>query len=133
MVAEDGRDRDRDTSEERPDYGGPEEPVAPGDIVGAEEPSGPTEPVGEEAARKAAEEEAAKKAAEEAAEKAAEEEAARKAAEEKAVGETAESVERTEGSAEAAEVVREELRIEPRGPPYTQKLPTAVVGSFRTR
>ena len=63
MVAEDGRDRDRDTSEERPDYGGPEEPVAPGDIVGAEEPSGPTEPVGEEAARKAAEEEAAKKAA----------------------------------------------------------------------
>ena len=118
MVAEDGRDRDRDTSEERPDYGGPEEPVAPGDIVGAEEPSGPTEPVGEEAARKAAEEEAAKKAAEEAAKKAAEEEAARKAAEEKAVGETAESVERTEGSAEAAEVVREELRIEPRGPPY---------------
>eukprot|EP00434_Breviolum_minutum_P042976 symbB.v1.2.038276.t1/scaffold5896.1/size48089/1 len=118
LVAEDGRDRDRDTSEERPDYGGPEEPVAPGDIVGAEEPSGPTEPVGEEAARKAAEEEAAKKAAEEAADKAAEEEAARKAAEEEAVGETAESVERTEGSAEAAEVVREELRIEPRGPPY---------------
>eukprot|EP00434_Breviolum_minutum_P034462 symbB.v1.2.030505.t1/scaffold3441.1/size58410/4 len=83
-----------------------------------QEPSGPTEPVGEEAARKAAEEEAAKKAAEEAADKAAEEEAARKAAEEEAVGETAESVERTEGSAEAAEVVREELRIEPRGPPY---------------
>ena len=65
MVAGTGRDRDRDSSEERPDYGGPEEPVAPGDIIGAEEPSGPSEPVGEEAARKAAEEEAARKAAEE--------------------------------------------------------------------
>ena len=129
MVAEDGRDRGRDTSEERPDFGDREEPVSPTDIVWA---SGPVEPEAageaaeeaarkaaeEEAARKAAEEEAAKKAAEEAAKKAAEEEAARKAAEEKAVGETAEAVERTEGSAEAAEVVREELRIEPRGPPY---------------
>ena len=99
MVAEHGRDRDRDTSEERPDYGGPEEPVAPGDIVGAEEPNGPTEPVGEEAARKAAEEEAARKAAEEeaaskaaeeAAAKAAEEEAAKKAAEEEAAKQAAE-------------------------------------------
>ena len=121
MVAEDGRDRDRDTSEERPDFGDREEPVSPTDIVGAD---GPVEPeaageAAEEAARKAAEEEAARKAAEEEAAKKAAEEAAKKAAEEeKAVGETAESVERTEGSAEAAEVVREELRIEPRGPPY---------------
>ena len=50
MVAEDGRDRDRDTSEERPDFGDREEPVSPTNIVGA---SGPVEP---EAAGEAAEE-----------------------------------------------------------------------------
>ena len=96
MVAGTGRDRDRDSSEERPDYGGPEEPVAPGDIIGAEEPSGPSEPVGEEAARKAAEEEAARKAAEEEAASKAAEEAAAKAAEEEAAKKAAEETSREE-------------------------------------
>ena len=129
MVAEDGRDRDRDTSEERPDFEGPEEPVAPGDIVGAGEPSGPTEPVGEEAARKAAEEEAAKKAAEEAASEAAEGAAAGEAAVEKAEEKAAKEEEpegeppQGEAAVEAGGEDREEPpilvpRVEPREPPY---------------
>ena len=109
MVAEDGRDRDRTSGEEevRSDFGG-EEPVAPTPIVGGEatEPAG----AGSEAASKAAEEEAARKAAEEEAAKKAAEEAASKAAEEEAA--------KAAESAGTAEAVREELRIEPRGPPY---------------
>ena len=109
MVAEDGRDRDRTSGEEevRSDFGG-EEPVAPTPIVGGEatEPAG----AGSEAASKAAEEEAARKAAEEEAAKKAAEEAASEAAEEEAA--------KAAESAGTAEAVREELRIEPRGPPY---------------
>ena len=118
MVAEDGRDRDRDTSEERPDFGDREEPVSPTDIVGAEAAG----EAAEGAAGAAAEKEAAEKAAEEAASKAAEEEAARKAAEE-AAGKAAEgpAVGETAESADTAEVVREEHRIEPRGPPYPKE------------
>ena len=127
MVAEDGRDRDRDTSEERPDFGDREEPVSPTDIVGAGAAGEAAEGAAgaaaeEEAAKEAAEKEAAEKAAEEAASKAAEEEAARKAAEE-AAGKAAEgpAVGETAESADAAEVVREEHRIEPRGPPYPKE------------
>ena len=113
MVAGDGRERDRDSTEEEPDYGDQEEPIGPTPIVGAEEPSGPEEPAGsgraaetaqEEAARKAAEEEAAK-AAEEAAAKAAEEEAAKKAAEEEAARKAAEEADREEPAEFALEIV----------------------------
>ena len=137
MVAGDGRERDRDSTEEEPDYGDQEEPIGPTPIVGAEEPSGPEEPAGsggaaetaqEEAAGKAAEEEAAKKAAEEAAAKAAEEEAAEKAAEEaaaKAAKEEEPEGEPSQGVAaqEAEGEIREEppslvLRVTPREPRY---------------
>ena len=124
MVARDGRERDRDSTEEEvPDYRDPGEPVSPTEIVGAEVPSGPAEPAGsgaaeeaaegeaarkaaeEEAAGKAAEEEAAKKAAEEAAAKAAEEEAAKKAAEEEAARKAAEEADREEPAEFALEIV----------------------------
>ena len=110
----DGRERDRDSTEEKlPDYRDPGEPVSPTEIVGAEVPSGPAEPAGSEAAeeaaegeaaRKAAEEEAAK-AAEEAAAKAAEEEAAKKAAEEEAARKAAEEADREEPAEFALEIV----------------------------
>ena len=123
MVAGDGRERDRDsTEEELPDYRDPGEPVSPTEIVGAEVPSGPAEPAGsgaaeeaaegeaagkaaeEEAAGKAAEEEAAK-AAEEAAAKAAEEGAAKKAAEEEAARKAVEEAGREEPAEFALEIV----------------------------
>ena len=136
MVAGDGCERDRDSTEEEPDYGDQEEPIGPTAIVGAEEPSGPEEPAGsggaaetaqEEAAGKAAEEEAAKKAAEEAAAKAAEEEAAKKAAEEAAAkaakeepeGEPSQGVAAQEAEGEIREEPRSlVLRVTPREPPY---------------
>ena len=43
MVAREVRDRDSSDTTETPDFGGGEEPVAPGPIVGAD---GPTEPEG---------------------------------------------------------------------------------------
>ena len=129
MVARDGRERDRDsTEEELPDYRDPGEPVSPTEIVGAEVLSGPAEPAGSEAAEEAAEGEAARKAAEEAAAKAAEEEAARKAVEEAAVQAAKEEEPEVEppqevAAQEAEGEIREEppilvLRVTPREPPY---------------
>ena len=106
MVAGDGRERDRDsTEEELPDYRDPGEPVSPTEIVGAEVPSGPAEPAGGEAATEAAEEAAGKAAEEEAAGKAAEEEAAKKAAEEEAARKAAEEADREEPAEFALEIV----------------------------
>ena len=123
MVARDGRERDRDSTEEKlPDYRDPGEPVSPTEIVGAEVLSGPAEPAGSEAAEEAAEGEAARKAAEEAAAKAAEEEAARKAVEEAAVKAAKEEEPEVEPPQEvAAQEAEGEIREEPpilREPPY---------------